>query len=100
MRNLTVKISDEVYQAARLYSARNKTSIATVFAEFLGILQNADRIAPIFLQEESPELYREILKNHPACPDRLPYVIWQSVLAVREFIRASQSSSETEGTEA
>jgi hypothetical protein len=100
MRNLTVKISDEVYQAARLYSARNKTSIASVFAEFIGVLQNADRIAPIFLQEESPELYREMLKNYPTYPDRLPYVIWQSILAVREFIRVTKSSSETEGTEA
>ncbi|WP_058185586.1 hypothetical protein [Terracidiphilus gabretensis] len=98
MRNLTVKVPDDVYQAARLYSARNKTSIATVFAEFLGILYNADRIAPIFLREESPEFYREMLKNHPACSDRLPYVLWQSVLAVREFMRATQSSSETDGT--
>ena len=65
MRNLTVKVPDDVYQAARLYSARNKTSIATVFAEFLGILYNADRIAPIFLREESPEFYREMLKNYP-----------------------------------
>ncbi|MGA2249504.1 hypothetical protein [Terracidiphilus sp.] len=100
MRNLTVKIPDDVYQAARLYSARNKTSIATVFAEFLGILHNAHRIAPIFLREESPEFYREMLKNHPACSDRLPYVLWQSILAVREFIRASRSPSKTEGTEA
>ena len=100
MRNLTVKIPDDVYQAARLYSARNKTSIATVFAEFLGILHNAHRIAPIFLREESPEFYREMLKNYPACSDRLPYVLWQSILAVREFIRASRSPSKTEGTEA
>jgi hypothetical protein len=100
MRNLTVKIPDDVYQAARLYSARNKTSIATVFAEFLGILYNADRIASIFLREESPEFYREMLKNYPTYPDRLPYVMWQSILAVREFIRASRSPSKTEGTEA
>ena len=100
MRNLTVKIPDDVYQAARLYSARNKTSIATVFAEFLGILYNADKMAPIFLKENSPELYREVLKNHPKHPDRLPYVIWQSILAIREFMRASQSSSETGRTEA
>ncbi len=100
MRNLTVKIPDEVYQAARLYSARNKTSIATVFAEFLVILHNADTIAPLFLREESPERYREMLKNHPACSDRLPYVLWQSVLAVREFMRISQSSSESEVKEA
>jgi hypothetical protein len=100
MRNLTVKIPDDVYQAARLYSARNKTSIANVFAEFLGILHNAHRIAPIFLREESPEFYREMLKDYPSYPDRLPYVMWQSILAVREFIRASRSPSKTEGTEA
>jgi hypothetical protein len=79
MRKLTVKISDEVYQAARLYSARNKTSIANVFAEFLGILHNAHRIAPLFLREESPEFYREMLKDYPSYLDRLPYVMWQSI---------------------
>ena len=100
MRNLTVKIPDEVYLAARLYAARNNTSIAAVFAEFLPILQNANRIAPLFLAGDSPEMYREILKNHPTRSERLPHVLWQSVLAVREFMHATESTPEAAETEA
>jgi Family of unknown function (DUF6364) len=57
MRNLTVRVPDEVYDAARAYASRYGTSISSVVAEFLFTLRNLSR-------ENNPA--RE---NKPVFPD-------------------------------
>jgi hypothetical protein len=43
MRNLTVRVPDEVYAAARVYASRYQTSISAVVTDFLFILRNLTR---------------------------------------------------------
>jgi hypothetical protein len=43
MRNLTVRVPNEVYDAARAYAARYHTSISAVVADFLFTLRNLAR---------------------------------------------------------
>jgi|GEM_PF-4420391 plasmid stability protein len=43
MRNLTVRVPDEVYDAARVYASRHRTSISSVVADFLFTLRNLSR---------------------------------------------------------
>jgi|GEM_PF-2632567 len=40
MRNLTVRVPDEVYAAARTYAARYNTSVSAVVADFLCTVRN------------------------------------------------------------
>ena len=40
MRNLTVRVPDEVYDAVRVYASRYQTSISAVVADFLFTLRN------------------------------------------------------------
>jgi len=40
MRNLTVKVPDEVYTTARIFAARHRTSISSVVTDFLFTLRN------------------------------------------------------------
>ena len=43
MRNLTVRVPNEVYDAARAYAARYQTSISAVVADFLFTLRDLAR---------------------------------------------------------
>ena len=43
MRNLTVKVPDEVYAIARIFAARHQTSISSVVTDFLFTLRNLAR---------------------------------------------------------
>jgi hypothetical protein len=43
MRNLTVRVPNEVYDASRAYASRYGTSISSVVAEFLFTLRNLSR---------------------------------------------------------
>ena len=43
MRNLTVRVPDEVYDAARTYASRYQTSISAVVADFLFALRHLAR---------------------------------------------------------
>ena len=57
MRNLTVSVPDEVYDASRAYAAHYHTSISAVVADFLFTLRN---------------LVRE---NQPAPPDVANHIV-------------------------
>ena len=43
MRNITVAVPDEVYQSARVYAARNKTSVSAMVADFLFTIRHLAR---------------------------------------------------------
>jgi hypothetical protein len=43
MRNLTVRVPEEVYDAARTYASRYQTSISAVVADFLFALRHLAR---------------------------------------------------------
>jgi hypothetical protein len=43
MRNITVAVPDEVYQSARVYATRHKTSVSAMVADFLFTIRHLAR---------------------------------------------------------
>jgi hypothetical protein len=56
MHNITVSVPDEVYQSARVYAARNKTSVSAMVADFLFTIRHLARAdQPLNLTADSTE---------------------------------------------
>jgi hypothetical protein len=63
MRNLTVRVPDDVYQAARLFAARNRSSISAVVADFLFSLRNLVRFPEPVSSGQATDLHCNQLRE-------------------------------------
>jgi hypothetical protein len=94
MRNLTVKISDEIYLAARRYAAEHNTSVADVFKDFLGTLNALNKRRDKFAISEATPLHLFLLRQFPGNEIHdLPLNAWETFFCMKNSV-ADQILSE------
>ena len=62
MRNLTVRVPDEVYAAARTYANRYHTSISSIVADFLFTLRHLSESDDLMHPRRAVDFHRELLQ--------------------------------------
>ncbi len=62
MRNLTVRVPDEVYKAARVYANRYHTSISSVVADFLFTLHHLSDSGDLMRPGAAIDFHRGLLQ--------------------------------------
>jgi hypothetical protein len=62
VRNLTVRVPDDVYKAARVYADRYHTSISSVVADFLFTLRHLAASEDLMRPGAAIDFHRELLQ--------------------------------------
>jgi hypothetical protein len=87
MRNLTVKIPDEIYLAARRYAAEQNTSVADVFKDFLATLNDLNKRRDKLKISGAANLHLFLLKEFPGEEIHdLPLNAWEHFFAVKKSV--------------
>jgi hypothetical protein len=91
VRNLTVRIPDEVYKAARVYADRYHSSISSVVADFLFTLRHLSDSGDLMRPGAAIDFHRELLRVNKVGRANLEPLNDKEFLAVARYILSSES---------
>jgi hypothetical protein len=93
MRNLTVRVPDEVYTAARVYAARYNTSISSIVADFLFTLRHLESSNDLMHPRQAVDFHGELLRVNKVGRANLEPLNDREFLAIaREIVNISNQS--------
>ena len=98
MRNLTVRVPDDVYLAARSFAALHQTSITNTVTDFLCTLRGLARSAEPISPAAAIDLHCEKLRESPSGrvnPDPFNEKEWNAVTRYLLEVLANSSSTAT-----
>jgi hypothetical protein len=91
MRNLTVRVPDDVYTAARAYANRYNTSISSIVADFLFTLRHLANSDDLMHPRRAVDFHRELLEVNKVRRANLEPLNDKEFLAVAHRIVDSMS---------
>ena len=91
MKNLTVRVPDEVYTAARAYANRYHTSISSVVADFLFTLRHLSDSGDQMRPGSAIDFHRELLQTNKVGRANLEPLNNKEFLAVARYLLSSET---------
>jgi hypothetical protein len=91
VRNLTVRVPDEVYKAARVYANRYHSSISSVVADFLFTLRHLSDSGDLMRPSAAIDFHRELLRVNKVGRANLEPLNDKEFLAVARYILSSEN---------
>ena len=97
MRNLTVRVPNELYTAARVYAARYNTSISTIVADFLCTLRHISLSMEGITPGAAIDIHRDLLAEGKMGRVNLePFTARETCNWVRQFLRETEQASKNQ----
>ncbi|MGA2249293.1 hypothetical protein [Terracidiphilus sp.] len=91
MRNLTVRVPDEVYKAARVYANRHHSSISSIVADFLFTLRHLSDSGDGMRPGSAIDFHRELLKINKVGRANLEPLNDKEFLAIARYLLSSEN---------
>jgi hypothetical protein len=91
MRNLTVRVPDEVYKAARVYANRYHSSISSIVADFLFTLRHLSDSGDLMRPDSAIDFHLELLKVNKVGRANLEPLNDKEFIAIARYLLRSEN---------